>query len=614
MLAGKPSANAAERLSVRLGFIEQSVQLSDLETFADTGAIPSSLQRYRPLLTPDLQTTLNTYLPFDPAVSDDLMTDLLQSSTGEQIFDALALVIPDSNPTKIESALTRASHNPQGLNLLELVSAYPDETLTIDASAAVTLASQLNLPHWQRGVLNSILERELTVEDDLESIPFDPTAAGPIQAQRQTIQLRDEERDRTIPVDLYWHDWSQGPLVVLSHGFAADRRFLAYLAEHLASHGLTVAAIEHPSSNVAWLMGMSLGVEGGDNLSDILPITEFIDRPQDITLLLDQLEEMGRTYEGYNNPFSTDQVTVIGHSLGGYTALALAGATLDLDSLATFCGDHSVMTLAPADWLQCRAVDLSTLPDAALSPSTLSVSATSDAIALKDSRVTQVIAMNPVMARIFGESGLANITVPTLITTASEDSVTPAVPQQLLPFTRFQNETRYLLTAIGATHLSMGDPSNLNPALTDNMVLRERSAQETEKMRSMMKGVALAFVKQQTPEADLYASFLNPSYAQSWSTERIQLRLSQSLPLTLEHWLRMVEPPLERVVSATLPKKDIPPEERSLYTSTLHWLASGVVLMLFMPPAGLSLHSIRQMNRLKRKRCQPRKQNEKTKP
>lgn len=588
------SAIAAERLSIRLGLLEQSIHVSDLESFAKTGAVPSSLKLYRPVFSPELQSAFNTYLPFDPAVSDDLVEDLLQSATGEQIFDALALAIPDSNPSKIEEGLMQASQDPNGLSLLGFVSAYPDETLTIDASAAVTLVSQLNLPHWQRGVLNSILERELTVDQEVESVAFDPTATGPIQVERETFQLRDEERDRIIPVDLYSSSWAQGPLVVLSHGFAADRRFLGYLAEHLASHGLTVAAIEHPSSNVAWLMDMSLGVEGGGTLSDILPSTEFIDRPKDISLLLDQLALMGQTDGVYGQPISTNQVTVIGHSLGGYTALALAGAQIDFDALQQFCADHSVVTLAPADWLQCRAVDLAEI-DA------------QGAIALHDPRVTQVIAMNPVMARIFGDSGLSKITIPTLITTASEDSVTPAVSQQLLPFNRFQNETRYLLTAIGGTHLSMGDPSNLNPALTNNIVLRERPWTETKHMRRLMKGLSLAFVKQQTPEADLYSSFLTPAYVQSWSNERIQLRLSQALPLTLEQWLRMAERPVERVVSATLPKRVIPPEERSLYTSALHWVASGVVLMLFMPPAGLSFYSIRQLNRLRPRRSRSQK-------
>ena len=587
------SVSAAERLSIRLGPVQQSVKVSDLKHFATTGEVPPALRLYAPVLTSDIQVALNSYLPFDPAVSDDLVADLLQSSTGEKIFEALELAIPQSNPEKIETALKHASQNPNGLSVLGFMAAYPDDTLMVDASAAVTLTSQFNLPHWQRGLLNSVLERELTIESSLDRLPFDPTARGYARVQQETLTLHDPERDRAIPVDLYWSEWSSGPLVVISHGFAADRRFLHYLAEHLSSHGLAVAAIEHPSSNVAWLSSMALGVKGGGRLSDILPITEFLDRPRDISVLLDELERQNEGIEQEPNAqkpgqkadrdrpsFSLDEVTVIGHSLGGYTALALAGAEVNMAALRQFCGEHSVMELAPADWLQCRAVDL---PE--------------ETIALRDTRVTQVIALNPVMARIFGESGLAKITVPTLITAASEDAVTPAVSQQLLPFTHFRNETRYLLTAIGATHLSMGDPSNLNPTLATSIMLRERSWSETEQMRALLQGLSLAFIKQQTPEADLYAPFLSPTYVQSWSNERIQLRLSSALPPKLEQWLRMAAWPMEQVVAATLPKKKSPSEERSLYAGVLRWLSNGVILMLFIPPTGLSLPSIRDMHK-----------------
>ncbi|NEQ96787.1 MAG: alpha/beta hydrolase [Cyanothece sp. SIO2G6] len=598
VVMGSPSASthAADRVLVRLGPIQQSVALSDLEEFAHTGNIPSSLQLYRPALTPEVQTTLNSHLPFDPAVSDDLIADLRQSSTGEKVFEALELMIPSSNPDKIETTLKRASQNPDGLSILGFIAAYPDETLTLDISAAVTLMSQLNLPHWQRGLLNSVLERELTVEPSLENLAFDPTAPGHDRVYQRTIVLQDDSRNtlvggalhhRAIPVDLYWSEWPQGPLVVISHGFAADRRFLNYLAEHLASHGLTVAAIEHPTSNVAWLSGMSLGVEGGGNLSDILPITEFVDRPRDVKFLLDQLDRAVRnsavadetTDSQQRHPFDTDQVTIIGHSLGGYTALALAGAPLDLPTLREFCRNHSVMELAPADWLQCRAVDLP-----------------GDAIDLHDPRITQVIALNPVMARIFSPDSLNKIKIPTLVTAASEDSVTPAVTQQLLPFANLQTEHKYLLTAIGATHLSMGDPSNLNPALTEGAMLRERRFDQTEQMRSLLKALSLAFIKQQTPEADLYQPFLSPTYVQSHSDDQVQLRLSKTLPPKLEQWLRMAALPMERVVSATLPKKKAKPEERSLYSTTVHWLSGSIVLMLFLAPTGLSLDSVRAMN------------------
>jgi predicted dienelactone hydrolase len=41
------------------------------------------------------------------------------------------------------------------------------------------------------------------------------------------------------------------PLVVLSHGYVGYRTLMFYLAEHLASHGYVVAAIDHPQSTNA---------------------------------------------------------------------------------------------------------------------------------------------------------------------------------------------------------------------------------------------------------------------------------------------------------------------------------------------------------------------------
>ena len=96
--------------------------------------------------------------------------------------------------------------------------------------------------------------------------------------------------------------------------------------------------------------------------------------------------------------------------------------------------------------------------------------------------------------------GLAQVQIPTLMLASTDDAITPAVSQQFLPFTQLQN-SKYLLTAIGGTHLSVGDPSNLNQSLTQSIFVRERSAEATEPLRNLLKGVSLAFIKQMTPEA-----------------------------------------------------------------------------------------------------------------
>jgi predicted dienelactone hydrolase len=557
----------AERLAISFGPVKQSIAIADLEKFAKTGEISPDLQAYSAFLNNDVQMALTSRLQLDPQVSDKLVNDLLQSSTGERVLSLLELLIADSTPTEIQTALMLAAQQNDGLSLLGFLKSYPDKTITIDGTSTVALASQLNLPYWQSQALSSILERELTVEStELLNTNIDPTESGTYWVRQQTLTLRDYERDRTIPVDLYWSRRSRGPLVIISHGFGADRRFLNYLAYHLASYGLTVAALEHPASNVTWLTEIASDPSRTSNLDDIFPASEFIDRPKDISFLIDQLDRLNRYSTILHGKLNTNQVTVIGHSLGGYTALALAGAELDFSGLRQFCSEISPAGLSPADWLQCTATELS-----------------DEKINLRDPRVAQIIALSPVVGHLFSEASLNHISIPTLILTGTDDTIAPTVSQQLLPFTELRSP-KYLLTAIGATHLSVGDPANLNHALTDNLFVRERRGEETEPLRELLKGISLAFIMQLTPEANQYHPFLSSTYAQSFSTTDLKLRLNTTLPPSLTKWLRIVALPLENIVSRSLPKRT-KPEEGMTFVKVIDRLP----LVMFILPGNLPL-------------------------
>jgi predicted dienelactone hydrolase len=559
---------AAERVAVRLGPIQYGVSIVELERYAATGEIPPSLQPIAPLLSEDVQRALSSHLQIDPSIGDKIIEDLLHSSAGDRMLSVLQATILNSDVEALQVALTGAASEPEGLSLLGLLRAYPDETITIDATSAIALASQLNLPYWQSQALSSILERELTVADDSFQAEFDPAAPGDQWVRQQTLVFRDHERERSIPVDLYWSRRTHGPLVVISHGFGADRRFLGYLAYHLASYGLTVAALEHPGSNVAWLTeGMTQS--SNSRLGNLLPASEFVDRPKDVTFLLNELNRLNRFSHSLRGKLNTQQVSVIGHSLGGYTALALAGATLNLEHLRQFCQNPDVVMLSPADLLQCNASELA-----------------GDQIDLRDERVKQVMALNPVIGRLFDENSFAHISIPTMVLAGTDDSITPAVSQQFLPFMQIRSP-KYLLTAIGATHLSVGDPTNLNYALTQSVFMRERRGEETEGLRSLLRGVSLSFVEQLTPNAERYAPFLSPAYAQSFSSSDLKLRLNSQLPPNLANWLRMAALPLEQFVASTLPTRS---ESRNpICDSSFSCLMSQLPLAMFILPGELPL-------------------------
>jgi predicted dienelactone hydrolase len=571
-LLGQP-AIAADQVSIRLGPVRQTIPVSDLEHFAETGEVPESLQLYESALTPDVQNLMNSRLTIDPEIGEKLIDNLLDSSAGERLLDTLQIIIPNSDPQILEETLVKSTQESEGFSLLGFIKAFPKSTINVDAAAVISVASQMNLPYWQSQVLRSVLERELTVETtERFHAPFDPTESGFQTVYQQTLSLHDRTRDRNIPVDLYWSDWTRGPLVVISHGFGSDRRFLDYLAEHLASYGFTVAALEHPGSNVAWLNGLVGGKSADSSLAEILPPTEFIDRPQDIRFLLDELERLNQDSALFQGKLNTDQVVLIGHSLGGYTALAVAGAELDLSHLQEFCLNPNGVGFSPADWLQCSAAELS-----------------GDRFDFRDERVKAVIALNPVMGRTFDAESLSHITIPTLILSGTDDPITPAVSQQLLPFTELQASPKYLVTVIGGTHLSVGDPANFNQAVAQAMFMHEMDGQDTESLRQLLRGLSLAFVKQLTPEAELYQPFLTSEYVQSFSSDKVRLRLNQELPDNLTNWLRIAVGPLEQLVANTTPKPKGDEDAAQICESSLSCIRTKLPLLMVVMPSNLAL-------------------------
>ena len=308
---------------------------------------------------------------------------------------------------------------------------------------------------------------------------------------------------------------STQPLVVISHGFGANRKYLSYLARHLASHGISVAAIEHPGSNMAAINQ----ARNAADLKKLLSPTEFINRPKDISFSLDELAKLNNKSGKFQGKLNTQQVSVIGHSLGGYTALAIVGGEVNIEQLRQFCQDSLNIASAPADWLKCAAQSLS-----------------EKKLQLQDRRVKSAIALNPMIGKLFGDRGLTKINKPVLMLTGTEDALTPAITHQIQPFDKLGGQ-KYLITAIGGTHLSISEGANaVNPATT---IVRERQGIEARPLRELLKGVSVAFVKQLSPKAKNYQPFLTSAYAQSFSTAKIKLRLNSDLPQSIKPWLKL---------------------------------------------------------------------------
>lgn len=109
------------------------------------------------------------------------------------------------------------------------------------------------------------------------------------------------------------------PLVVLSHGMFGNARNQAWLAGALAKRGFVVAAISHP--------GTSTWSHDPDDTRQLW------ERPKDISRLID----FALASPDLSDRVDADRIFMAGHSLGGFTAVALAGGRYDTAGLRGFC-------------------------------------------------------------------------------------------------------------------------------------------------------------------------------------------------------------------------------------------------------------------------------------
>ncbi|MCF3120187.1 alpha/beta fold hydrolase [Streptomyces arenae] len=212
--------------------------------------------------------------------------------------------------------------------------------------------------------------------------------------------LRDPDRPR--PVRLYLWEPSRphavpAPLIVVSHGTGGSGSDMEWLVRPLHEAGFRVVALDHHGNNYV----------DGYEPEGFLHVWE---RPRDVSFALDVL--------------ARDQllgpVGVVGFSLGGYTAAALAGARVDpqilwavltgtvpLPEIPEFPGAlEALRKKAPLDESSRRALEAA-------------------AADLSDPRVRAVFQVAPGVGGLVTPESLATVRVPVGIRWGGADTVNP---------------------------------------------------------------------------------------------------------------------------------------------------------------------------------------------
>lgn len=309
-----------------------------------------------------------------------------------------------------------------------------------------------------------------------------PDAPGQYAVGISRLDLRDASRDNRrltsdvwYPVARFANDTSTGmkrdapcaegtfPLIIFSHGASATRQQSTYLTEHWASHGYVVVAPDHQYNTIF------------DNRED-LGIQSGVDRPHDCSFVIDRLLERNRdSANRLYQHIDPLRIGATGHSFGAYTALVLAGATVDAHEARKMFGKE----FEEGDFSH------------------------------PDERVKAVIAYAPVGPPLLSPQSLAEIKIPVLVFAGSQDRILPLEKHQLPLFESLGGPT-FLATIEGGSHFCFNNAAftNLARMVRKDKILEEQVDRTVADV--IVKGLSLAFLNryvaghesQATPSAE----------------------------------------------------------------------------------------------------------------
>ncbi len=240
--------------------------------------------------------------------------------------------------------------------------------------------------------------RDFPAPSTERGIDLDVTVWYPAQPGREPVNLGDS---KLFVGTSAMHDapisGGKFPLILLSHGagLAGNPQALSWIATPLARQGFIVAAPTHPGNT-------------GPNKSAAETMKLWL-RPADLTATLDAIRKDAL----FGDHLEQGKVGVLGLSMGGNTALAIAGARVDPKLLATYC-DTDRLNASLCQWIRQSGVDLHAMD---LQPAGRDNS---------DQRIRFAMAIDPAPVDVFDTKSFAGIRIPVAIVNLGRPGKIPA--------------------------------------------------------------------------------------------------------------------------------------------------------------------------------------------
>ncbi len=335
------------------------------------------------------------------------------------------------------------SHSRRSRRIAGAVAAFAAGTVALAGCASEGSADAGSDPTASPSVASGESSEQAVAASEAEQMQA--SEAGPYEVGHRTITVTDDSRDgRTFEADI-WYPVDSGnstgaspaeytflpglgltseaafadapaaegefPLLVYSHGGGGFRWVATFYTEFMASKGYVVISPDHPGSTALDQLS-GAGVDDETNANN---------RPADITATIDAaLATDANTADPLAGRINDDLIALSGHSWGGYTSIAtVAGHTNTLGTTET------------------------------------------------DPRI-KAIALQAPYTEMLSDSELANVDVPTLIISSTEDTSTPIESNTVRPVSLMEGRPLLRLDIQGGAHNSFTDVCTLRDSVAAN--------------------------------------------------------------------------------------------------------------------------------------------------
>lgn len=352
-----------------------------------------------------------------------------------------------------------------GVRTVEIKNPGQPDILNFDkASGKAPLYDRaLTLEIWYPAVIADGQEERTTYEMPMPGIPA-------TSSTQKTFTIFGKALRDAAPVK------GKFPLVVVSHGYPGSRFFLSYLTENLASKGYIVASIDHTDSVLGAVKAF--------------PST-LLNRASDQLLTIGAVEKMSRQSGNFlSNIVDDTRVAIVGYSMGGYGALASAGAGYSKKAM--------VAGMVPGAYLDDWTAG------------------TPKYAAKLRQEVKAVVAISPWGAQSpfnsWDADGLAGIRVPLLMIAGDQDDVSDFSNGIKPTFEKAVNSERCMLVYENARHNVGGNPPP--PEVLGNFTTREffdEAVWRKDRITAINQHFITAFLDLYLKDDESQRSYLHPT-------------------------------------------------------------------------------------------------------